>query len=136
MNIEAINIILSNNENLLINNRECNDFYISNMLENGEEVPYEQTIIKDKLYANLCLIKLNKSEINKYTNDRLKQNKDITEIEVIFNNGKYVKFDIASNANPFSEVYNNEYQYIYEDTDILGILLSEFNIKYKNNLFI
>ena len=135
MNIEALNIIFENGENIIINNKECVDFYIANLLENGEEVPYEQTIIKDKLFANLFLIKLNKEILNDYSNRRIKTKKDIIEIQIIFENNKYVKFDIPSNANPFEVEYNNDLEYLYEDEQTLGILLSEHKIKYKDNLF-
>lgn len=136
MNIVGINILFENGENILLNSKEFMDFSILNILDNGEEVPYEQTIIKDKLYANLCYIKLNKELIDSYVRERIKLKKDIVEIKVIFENNKYLKFDIASNGNPFSQEFVNDYEYLYEDDNILGVLLSEYNIKYKNSLFV
>ena len=53
----------------------------------------------------------------------------------IFGN-KCARFDIASNANPFMTEYNNDLEYIYEDDNNLGLLMSEYNIKYRNNLFV
>ena len=134
MNIEAINILFENGELITLDKNECSNFYISNVKDNGEEIPYEPTIIKNKLYANLCLIKLNKEITNNYKINRIKNKKDITEIQVIFGN-KCARFDIASNANPFKEEYNNDLEYIYEDDNNFGLLLSEYNIKYKDNLF-
>ena len=136
MNIVGIRLLFENGEDILINNKEFIDFSILNILDSGEEVPYEQTIIKDKLYANLCLIKLNKDVINNYVKERIKIRKDITEIQVIFENNKYLKFDIASNGNPFADEYTNDYEYLYEDDNVLGILFSEYNIKYKSSLFV
>ena len=136
MNIVGINLLFENGENILLNNKEFLDFSILNILDSGEEVPYEQTIIKDKLYANLCYIKLNKELIDSYVKERIKLKKDIVEIQVIFENNKYLKFDVASNGNPFSQEFVNDYEYLYEDDNILGVLLSEYNIKYKNSLFV
>ena len=134
MNIEAINILFEDGELITLDKNECSNFYISNVKENGEEIPYEPTIIKNKLYANLCLIKLNKEITNNYKLNRIKNKKDIIEIQVIFGN-KCARFDIASNANPFKEEYNNDLEYIYEDDKNFGLLMSEYNIKYKDNLF-
>ena len=135
MNIEALNIIFENGEVITLNKEECSNFYISNVKDNGEEIPYEPTIIKNKLYANLCLIKLNKEILEPYKVKRLKNKKDIVEVQVIFGN-KCARFDIASNANPFMTEYNNDLEYIYEDDNNLGLLMSEYNIKYRNNLFV
>ena len=134
MNIEAINILFEDGELITLDKNECSNFYISNVKDNGEEIPYEPTIIKNKLYANLCLIKLNKEITNNYKLNRIKNKKDIIEIQVIFGN-KCARFDIASNANPFKEEYNNDLEYIYEDDKNFGLLMSEYNIKYKDNLF-
>lgn len=134
-NIVAIKIIFENGDNIIIDKKEYVDFYISNLNNQGEEIPYEQTIIKNKLYANFCLLKLNNQIIDYNKINRIKQKNDITEIQIIFDNNKYLKFDIASDADPFSENYKNNYEYIYENENTTGLLLSEYNIKYKENLF-
>lgn len=134
-NIVAIKIIFENGDNILINKKEFVDFYISNLNNKGEEIPYEPTLLKNKLYANFCLLKLNNQIIDYTKINRLKQKNDIVEIQIIFNNNKYLKFDIASDADPFSENYENTHEYIYEDENTLGLVLSEYNIKYKENLF-
>lgn len=135
MDIKALNIIFEDGTGVSFNKDEFSDFYIANVRDDGEEVCYEQTCISGKFYANLCLLKLNKEIIDNYKKNRIKSKKDIVEIQVIAGNMKFIKFDIASNANPFAEVYSNDLEYIYEDDKSLGILLSEFDIKYKNNLF-
>ena len=134
-NIVAIKIIFENGDNIIIDKKEYVGFYISNLNNQGEEIPYEQTIIKNKLYANFCLLKLNNQIIDYNKINRIKQKNDITEIQIIFDNNKYLKFDIASDADPFSENYKNNYEYIYENENTTGLLLSEYNIKYKENLF-
>ncbi len=134
-NISAINILFENGDNILINSDELKDFCISNIDENGDEIPYEPTLIHNKLYANFLLLNISKlAGINKI--NRLKAKYDITEIMIIFKNNKYLNFTVATNANPFAGLYNNEYEYIYEDDNSLGLLLSEYNIKYKDNLFV
>ena len=134
-NIVAIKIIFENGDNILIDKKEFADFYISNLNNQGEEIPYESTLLKNKLYANFCLLKLNNQIIDYTKINRLKQKSDITEIQIIFNNNKFLKFDIASDADPFAEKYENSHEYIYEDENTFGLLLSEYNIKYKENLF-
>ena len=135
-NIEALNIIFENGDNILIKNEDIKDFYISNIDSKGNEIPYEQTIIKNKLYANFMLLKLNNKLLDSNVIKRIKSRNDITEVAIVFNNHKSIRFIIASNANPFAGIYNNDYEYLYEDDKSLGLLLSEYNIKYKNNLFI
>ncbi len=135
-NISAINIIFENGDNIIINNDELKDFCISNIDEKGNEIPYEPTLIENKLYANFMLLNINHNIANINKISRIKSKNDITEIVIIFKNQKYLNFTIVSNANPFSNYYNNDYEYIYEDENSLGLLLSEYNIKYKENLFV
>ena len=134
--ISAINIIFENGDNIILNNNELKDFCISNIDNKGNEIPYEPTLIKNKLYANFMLLNIDNKKASFNKLNRLKSKNDITEIIIIFNNEKYLDFTVATNANPFSNFYNNEYEYITENEDSLGLLLSEYNIKYKDNLFI
>ena len=79
-NIVAIKIIFENGDNILINKKEFVDFYISNLNNKGEEIPYEPTLLKNKLYANFCLLKLNNQVIDYTKINRLKQKNDIIPI--------------------------------------------------------
>ena len=135
-NIEALDIIFENGDSVLIKKSEFKDFCISNLDQEGNEIPYESTLIKDKLYANFLLININNQIIDNSKLKRLKAKSDITEIMIIFKNNKFIKFIVASSANPFVKNYQNDYEYIYENEDSFGILLSEYNIKYRENLFI
>jgi len=135
-NVEALNIIFENGDNILVNNSEFKEFCISNLDEKGNEIPYEQTLIKNKLYANFLLLSLKNDIGDNNKLRRLKAKSDITEVMVIFKNQKYVKFVVASNADPFASFYHNDYEYFYEDDNSFGLLLSEYKIKYKDNLFI
>ena len=47
-NIVAIKIIFENGDNILIDKKEFTDFYISNLNNQGEEIPYEPTLLKNK----------------------------------------------------------------------------------------
>ena len=134
--IEAINIIFENGDNVFLDNKDLKDFCIANLDEFGNEIPYEETIIKDKLYANFLLLNINNSLIDSNKIKRIKYKCDIIEIMVIFSNKKYVKFVLASNAEPFTSYYHNDYEYVYENSNTFGLLLSEYKIKYKDNLFI
>lgn len=136
MDINTLNIIFEDGTGVSFSKDEFSDFYIANVGDDGEEVAYEKTCINGKFYANLCLVKLNKEILDNYKKLRIKSKKDIVEVQVVADNMKLIKFDVASNANPFGEIYNNDLEYIYEDDKSLGILLSEFDIRYKNNLFV
>lgn len=135
-NIIALNIIFENGDEMLINKKELKDFCICNIDEKGNEIPYESTIIKNKLYANFLLLNLNSDVLSPDKKHRLKAKNDITELMVIFRNNKFVKFVVASNANPFAAYYHNDYEYVYDKDNSLGLLLSQYNIKYKENLFV
>ena len=135
-NISAINIIFENGDNIILNNNELKDFCISNIDSKGNEIPYEPTIIKNKLYANFMLLNIDHNQTSSEKINRLKSKNDITEVIIVFNNEKYLNFSIATNANPFTNYYHNDYEYITENENSLGLLLSEYNIKYKDNLFI
>ena len=135
-NIESIRLIFNNGDNVSFSGKDFNDFYIANLNNNGEEIPYEPTIIKNKLYANFFMVKLSKLIASNDKLKRIKSKYDIIEIDVIFKTKKYIKFEVPSDAKPFNHNYNNNYEYIYEDDNTFGLLLSEHKIKYKENLFV
>ncbi len=135
-NIESIKLIFNNGDKVIFSNKDFNDLYIANINNDGEEIPYEPTIIKNKLYANFFMIKLSKLMAASEKIKRIKSKYDVIEVNVIFKNNKYIKFEMPSDAKPFNNNYSNSYEYIYEDDNTLGLLLSEYKIKYKENLFI
>ncbi len=134
-NIKLIKIIFDNGEEMFFEKNALNDFYVTNLDNKGEETPYEQTIINNKLYANFFLINLKKLIIPSENIKRIKGKKDINEIDIIFNNKKFIKFEVPSTIKPFDNNSINDYEYIFEDDNKLGILLSKYSIKYKDNLF-
>lgn len=135
-NIKLIKIIFDNGDEMTLEKNSLNDFYVTNLDNKGDETPYEQTIINNKLYANFFLINLKKITVPSKDIKRIKGKKDINEIDIIFNNKKYIKFEVPSTIKPFDNVSLNDYEYVFEDDNKLGILLSKYNIKYKDNLFI
>ena len=135
-NISAINIIFENGDNIILDGKDLKDFCISNLDEDGNEIPYNHTVINNKLYANFMLLNINNKDVESYKLNRIKEKHDIVEIMIIFTNQKYLNFTICSNANPFTGSYNNDYEHIYDYEDSLGLLLSKYNIKYQENLFI
>lgn len=134
--IVAVNIIFENGDNIILDSNDLKDFCISNIDKEGNEIPYEPTVIKNKLYANFMLLNINNKSVESYKLNRLKERQDIVEVTIIFNNQRFLNFTVCSNANPFTTVYNNDYEHIYENEDSLGLLLSKYNIKYQENLFI
>jgi len=135
-NIKAIDILFENGESIELGKESLKDFCISNIDENANEIAYEQTLIPNKLFANFMLLNINNHNTELIKLNRLKEKMDIVEIMVILNNNKYLNFTLSSDANPFNNNYHNNYEYIYENDDSFGLLLSEYNIKYKENLFI
>jgi hypothetical protein len=53
----------------------------------------------------------------------------------IFKNDKYVKFNVTSNSEPFANEYINEYQHFVQNERYYGCIVSEFPLKYRQNLF-
>ena len=65
--LNDINKIIFNFEdgNILdIPGKYVSKMYISNIDKVGDEIPYEETILKNKLYANFVLFKFNKVRLD------------------------------------------------------------------------
>ena len=138
MNIEGIdNIIinLENNKTIIADNKMFSNLYISNINNQGDEIPYLKEDYNNSLMSNFFMIKL-KNKIIEYnlTNKYLDENafnliKDIKNIESIiinFKNGYSQPFIINSNNTFHSFKLKND----------LCIIQSEYDIKYYENLFI
>ena len=132
-NIENINILLSDNKKIIATPEMFDNFYISNLNEKGEEIAFLSKEDSNKLIANFLMIKLSDEiiEYNLTKNDLkdnafkiLKENK-IKEINIKFKNG-YIQ--------PFMFNINKEVFYI-KNTNNLCLLLSDIDVKYKENLF-
>ena len=68
MNIEGIdNIIinLENNKTIIADNKLFSNLYISNIDDNGDEIPYKQEDYDNSLISNFFMIKLKNKTILK-----------------------------------------------------------------------
>lgn len=133
-NINNTIFIFENGEKISFNN--CEDFIITNIDYLGNEKEYDQTILKDTIYANFLSFKFKKNEETVNLQQRIKNKKDLTKIKVVFKNKKYINFLLPSKADPFNKIYVNNYQYYYENSDFFTCVLSNLNLKYIDNLFI
>jgi len=132
-NIENINIVLNTNEKIVATPAMFDNLYISNLNNNGDEIAFISDNKSNNLVANFLMIKLS-NEIIEYnlTKNNLKENdfkllkeNKIKEIDINFKNG-YIQ--------PFIFNITND-TYFIKNTNNLCILLSDIDIKYKENLF-
>lgn len=130
--IENIIINLENNKTIIANNKMFSNLYISNINNNGDEIPYDKS--DNTLISNFFMIKLkNKiieynltnNELNENAFNLLKNEKNIESIIINFKNGFSQPFIINSN-NIF---------HTFKLKNDLCILQSEYDIKYYENLF-
>ena len=137
MNNESIdNIIinLENNKTIIADNKMFSNLYISNIDNNGDEIPYKKDDYNHSLISNFFMIKL-KNKIIEYnlTNKQLEENafnlikeeKNIESIIINFKNGNSLPFILNSN-NIF---------HTFKQKNDLCIIQSEYDIRYYENLF-
>lgn len=132
--IENIIINLDNNKTIIANNKMFSNLYISNINNNGDEIPYLEDKYNNSLVSNFFMIKL-KNKIIEYnlTNKQLEENafnlikneKNIESIIINFKNGNSLPFILNSN-NTF---------HTFKQKNDLCIIQSEYDIKYYENLF-
>ena len=131
--IENILINLENNKTIIASNKLFSNLYISNINEEGDEIPYNSEY--DSYMSNFFMIKLKNKIIeynltNKYLEENafklIKENKNIESIIINFKNGSSIPFILNSNNNFLT----------FKDKNDLCIIQSEYNIKYYENLFI
>ena len=137
MNIESIdNIIinLENNKTIIANNKLFSNLYISNIDNNGDEIPYKKEEYDNSLVSNFFMIKLKNKIIeynltNKYLEENafnlLKEN-NVESIIINFKNGYSQPFIIDS----------INISHTFKQKNDLCIIQSEYDIKYYENLFI
>ena len=131
-NIKNVIIKLENNQNIIVKPNMFDNLYISNINKNGDEIAFIKQ--ENKLLANFLIINLY-NEVVEYnlTNNNLKENafnilkkgKNIKEVSINFKNGNSQPFIFKDNTKLYSQKNNNN----------MNILLSEYDLKYKNNLF-
>ena len=133
-NIKNINIKLDSNNEIIIAPNMFNKLYISNLNSRGEEIAFIQSENSNKLTANFFMIEIS-DEVIEYnlTKNNLKdnafkllKNSVIKEVNINFKNGY---------TQPFLFNIKKE-NFISQNNNNLCVLLSEQNIKYKENLFV
>ena len=132
--IENIIINLENNKTIIADNKMFSNLYISNIDNNGDEIPYKENDYNHSLISNFFMIKL-KNKIIEYnlTNKQLEENafnlikeeKNIESIIINFKNGNSLPFIINSN-----NIFHS-----FKQKNDLCIIQSEYDIRYNENLF-
>lgn len=137
--IKNIDLIFEDGESISIDNNLFTNFYIANIDDDANEIPYEKILNTNVLYANFITLKIN-NLINQFYNDnvinKILIKKNISEIKIYTDTGKTILFNIASSIDPFVKNSNNYFDKSFTLEDDLCILICPYNIKYKNHLFI
>lgn len=132
--IKNISIKLNSKNEIIITPNMFENLYISNLNHDGEEIAFIQNNNSNVLTANFFMIKVS-DEIIEYnlTKNNLKENafkllknQTINEVDINFKNGY---------TQPFLFKVKKE-QFISQNNSNLCIILSEQDIKYKENLFV
>ena len=133
LGIETIVIKLDDNQKIIATPDMFNDLYISNIDENGDEISFFHKENSNYLKANFFMIKLSgdiveynlKNDLKANAFSLLKDEKLVKEVRINFKNG---------HSQPFIFEDNNILTTINDNSD-LCLLQSEYDIKYKANLF-
>lgn len=134
--IENITINFDNSEKLTIPAEYIKKFYISNINENGDEIPYEESGINNKLIANFVMIIFNENTLNQNEFKIFKEN-NIHSFFLKFKSTKSITFIITSAISPFTNVpQHNIFQKEYLFNNNKALLISEYKIKNISSLFI
>ena len=137
--IKSVNIFFDDGNSIFIESNLFSNFYIANIDSEANEVPYEKMFNTNTLYANFFTLKIS-SLINEYYHDNVIKNilnsKNISEVVLCTNLGKKIKFQVASQADPFKKNSDNYYDNSFLIEDDLCILITEYNIKHKKHLFV
>jgi hypothetical protein len=134
--IYSIDLTTNSNDILSITSDDFQNLYISNIDDNGEEIPYTQNKKSNELYANFFMVKvLNENNTNYEFIDRLYNKKDIIKLTLKFTNGLKQEFDLAKKRVLNNGVIENKHEHIHFQDEDLCILITDKKIKYKENLF-
>ena len=127
--INNITVFFEQGEKLTIPADYIKKFYISNINKNGDEIPYEESGITNKLIANFAIILFSDNTLNKDNN--------IYSIAIKFKSSKTITFIITSAISPFlNNMEHNMYQKEYIFNNNKALLISEYKVKNITSLFI
>ena len=133
-NIKDIKLIFENGMSMIIPQTYIKKFYISNINENGDEIPYEESGIKNKIIANFMLLVLKENTLEQKEFTIIKNN-NIHCITLEFNNAETLNFLLISAISPFLSNNHNNYQKEYIINNNHAIMVSEYKIKNLISLF-
>ena len=134
--INNITVFFEQGEKLTIPADYIKKFYISNINKNGDEIPYEESGITNKLIANFVMILFNDNTLNQNEFKIFKDN-NIYSIAIKFKSSKTITFIIASAISPFlNNMEHNMYQKEYIFNNSKALLISEYRVKNITSLFI
>ena len=113
--IYSIDLTTNSNEILSISSDDFEKLYISNIDENGEEIPYNKQSSKNEMIANFFMVKI----LNDIHNEnmifleRLHNKKDIVKVTLHFTNGRKQSFELAKKRIAIGGVVENKYYLDY-----------------------
>ena len=133
--IYNIDLSTTNNDIISVSSDEFNHFYISNIDDNGDEISYEKDN-EGNLKANFFMIKLQKTDAGSATiMKNIMKQRNITKVGISFTNGGYQEFQLAKKRVASNGKIQNSYEDTFYENEDLCIIITNKNIKYKENLF-
>ena len=134
--IYNIDLSTTNNDIISVSSDEFNHFYISNIDDNGDEISYEKDN-EGNLSANFFMVKLQKTDEGSATiMKNIMKQRNITKVGISFTNGGYQEFQLAKKRVASNGKIQNSYEDTFYENEDLCIIITNKNIKYKENLFI
>lgn len=112
-------------------------FYIANIDDNGDEIGFEISK-NDEFSANFFMLKIlndNSPETNNVIN-RILEKKDIIGVDLSFTNGNRQQFKLAKKRVLNNGITENKYEDLFFSDNDLCIMISEKDIKYREELFV
>ena len=137
--IYSIDFTTTNCETLSISSDDFENLYIANINDVGDEVPYvSSNSQKESLLANFFMIKILNGDYcaNEGFIQRIYEKQDIASITLKFTNGRSQNFELPKKRVVMDGILKNKFQHSHFQEDDLCIIISDKNIKFKNNLFI
>ena len=134
--IYNIDLSTTNNDIISVSSDEFNHFYISNIDDNGDEISYEKDN-EGNLSANFFMVKLQKTDEGSATiMKNIMKQRNITKVGISFTNGGYQELQLAKKRVASNGKIQNSYEDTFYENEDLCIIITNKNIKYKENLFI
>lgn len=131
--IYSIGITTNANDTFSISSDNFDHFYIANINDDGDENKYKKN--NHRLEANFFMVRILRDSDTTLPIKKLSNTNDIIKVEVFFTNGISQEFDIPKKRVAQNKQLVNLYEETFADETGLCILITDKNIKYKENLF-